>query len=132
MMTNAVRPGQIVVVAGRSPADRGEYVGAADTQEQAWTIAARSGIHHRMISYIVAGRQKLPREAVLDAQRDIKDVCDAVASMVRDDGTGDLGVIVRQALADDPAVTVDEIADIVREARRDAAVERKRERDARR
>src|SRR3954465_12149146 len=109
MTTNAVRPGQIVVVAGRSysgssePADRGEYVGAADTQMQAELIAARSGIHHRMISYIVAGREKLPREAVLvEAQRDAKDVCDAVASMVGDDGTGDLGVIVRQALADDP------------------------------
>lgn len=67
-----VRPGQIVVVAGRTysgavePADRGEYIGHADTREDAEFIGARSGIHHRMLSYVVAGEEKLPRGATLD------------------------------------------------------------------
>lgn len=70
-----VRPGQIVVVAGRTyngasePADRGEYIGAADTREAAEAIGDRSGIHHRMLSYIVAGEEKLPRGAELPEVR---------------------------------------------------------------
>lgn len=54
------------------------------------------------------------------------DLFSAVSSLVGDDGTGDLGIIVRQALNDDPSATVDDIAAIVREAREDAAAERLR------
>lgn len=39
----------------------------------------------------------------------------------RDDGT--IGIIVRQALRDDPQATAEEIAEIIREARADAASE---------
>lgn len=49
------------------------------------------------------------------------DLVAAVSAMVGDDGTGDLGIIVREALADDATVTAAEIADIVREARADHA-----------
>ena len=40
-----------------------------------------------------------------------------------DDGTDDLGIIVRQAIADDPDCTAQDILGIVREARQDAATE---------
>jgi hypothetical protein len=53
------------------------------------------------------------------------DILSALASL--DDGTGTLGIIVDQALADDPAVTVDEVREIVREAKADAQVEAARE-----
>lgn len=42
---------------------------------------------------------------------------------IADDGTGDLGIIVRQALTDDPRATAEDIAEIVREARADARAE---------
>jgi hypothetical protein len=51
------------------------------------------------------------------------ELIDAVAALTGDDGTGDLGVIVRQALRDDPAAAAWEIAEIVREARADASGE---------
>lgn len=57
----------------------------------------------------------------------VRNVCDEVAGLVGDDGTGDLGIIVRQALAEDPTVSAEAIAETVREARRDATVERERE-----
>lgn len=41
-----------------------------------------------------------------------------------DDGTGTLGIIIRQALVDDPAATAGDIAEIVREAIADAREER--------
>ena len=48
-----------------------------------------------------------------------------VESIVGDaDGSGDIGVIVRQALRDDAHATAEAIAEIVREARADAAAER--------
>lgn len=71
VVSTTVRPGQVVVVAGRSysgaaqPADRGEYIGHADTREAAEFIGARSGMHNRMLSYIVAGEERLPRGAEL-------------------------------------------------------------------
>lgn len=43
-----------------------------------------------------------------------------------DDGTGDLGVIVDRAIADDPNVTAADVREIVLAARRDAAEERSR------
>jgi hypothetical protein len=46
------------------------------------------------------------------------DMCAALVDL--DDGTGDLGVIVRQALADDPDATVQDIREIVAEAREEA------------
>lgn len=52
------------------------------------------------------------------------DLCIEVAALVGDDGTGDLGIIVRQALSDDANATAESIAEIVREARRDWAAER--------
>jgi len=48
--------------------------------------------------------------------------------LVGDDGSGTLGIIVRQALADDPESTAEDCAAIVREAIADAAAERERER----
>lgn len=47
-----------------------------------------------------------------------------VAAIVGDDGTGDLGGITAQALKDDPSATAEDIAEIVREARADAKLER--------
>ncbi len=47
-----------------------------------------------------------------------------VGCIVGDDGTGDIRVIVDHALAEDPAATAEDIAEIVREARADAAAER--------
>lgn len=64
------------------------------------------------------------RAEVLAPAYDLPAMLADVARQVGDDGTGDLGIIVRQALADDPAATVDDIVTIVREAREDAARER--------
>ncbi len=55
---------------------------------------------------------------------DRKNLIAELAAVVGDDGTGDLGVIVDTALADDPSVSVAELVDIVREARSDASLER--------
>ena len=54
----------------------------------------------------------------------VLDLIAEVARLVGDDGTGDLGIIVRQAVADDPSCKPAEIADIVRDAREEAAAER--------
>lgn len=54
-----------------------------------------------------------------------------VLDAVGHDGTGDVGVIVRQALADDPAATVEDIVEIVRAAREYAMREAEREAPAR-
>lgn len=43
-----------------------------------------------------------------------------------DHGDGCLGIIVDQALADDPECTIDDVREIVEEAERDAAVGRER------
>lgn len=47
-----------------------------------------------------------------------------VEAVVGSDGASDIRVIVDAALADDPNVTVDEVVEIVREARREAAADR--------
>lgn len=57
-----------------------------------------------------------------DTQR-IAEMIKGVALRCGDDGTGDIGLIVRQAIADDPDVTVDEIVEIVRTARSDFAAD---------
>jgi hypothetical protein len=49
-----------------------------------------------------------------------------VSSVVGDDGTGDLGVIVDHALAQDPDVAIDDVAQTALEAREDARLERER------
>jgi hypothetical protein len=54
-------------------------------------------------------------------QETINDMVDSVAALVSSDGSGDLGLIVRLALADDPTASAEDIADIVREARQEAA-----------
>ena len=46
-----------------------------------------------------------------------------VCAIVKDDGTGTIRVIVDHALIDDPNATAEDIAEIVREARQDAASE---------
>lgn len=76
------------------------------------------------IGYAVANGDMTVREAV--ATR-VSDMLARVSRLVGDDGTGDLGVIVRQALSDDPTTTADAIAEIVAEARRDARIEAERE-----
>lgn len=53
-------------------------------------------------------------------------MCIVVAGIVGDDGTGTLGVIVRQALRENRRASPYKIAEIVREARADAAVEAER------
>lgn len=55
---------------------------------------------------------------------DIRDMIAAVETITGDDGTGDLGIIVRQALRDDPAATAEDIAAIVVDARADARRDR--------
>jgi hypothetical protein len=67
-----------------------------------------------------------PGAAVGDVTDDRRFLVDGVAALVGDDGTGDLGVIVRQALIDDPSATAGGIAEIVREARAEARIERGR------
>lgn len=62
----------------------------------------------------------------VDARWTARQLAAEVAAMGGDDGTGDLRVIVDYALRDDPNVTADEVANIVREARADAAAERER------
>lgn len=58
-----------------------------------------------------------------------RDVMETVAQVeaagVRDDGTGDLGIIVRQGLRDGD--TVQQIVETIREARADARTEAARE-----
>lgn len=54
------------------------------------------------------------------------DTTDRIATLLSatadlDDGTGTLGIIVRQALIDDPAVTAAEVREIVETAIADAA-----------
>jgi hypothetical protein len=51
---------------------------------------------------------------------DAKTMIAEVAVLVGDDGTDNLGVIVRQALIDDPDATPEDIAAIVRDARDEA------------
>ena len=51
-----------------------------------------------------------------------EEILSAVAIRVRDDGTGDLGIIVDHASDTD---TVDDIVDVVIEARADAELERR-------
>lgn len=51
------------------------------------------------------------------------DILSALISL--DDGTGTLGIIVDQALADDPAVTVAAVREIVTEAIADAIADAK-------
>jgi hypothetical protein len=51
---------------------------------------------------------------------DAKTMIAEVAVLVGDDGTDNLGVIVRQALIDDPDATPEDIAAIVRDAREEA------------
>lgn len=53
------------------------------------------------------------------------EIISALSSL--DDGTGTLGIIVRQALVDDPGVTVEEVRAIVQEAIADAKAERERD-----
>lgn len=48
----------------------------------------------------------------------------AVEALVGDDGTGDNGVIIDTALAENPNVTAAEIAEIIYAARADARAER--------
>lgn len=67
--------------------------------------------------YVILG--SLSDVQVVNGRR--AELLSVVASMVGDDGTGDLGVIVDQALADDAEVTAQEVAEIVREAREEAA-----------
>lgn len=53
-----------------------------------------------------------------------QEMCAKVEALVEDiDGSGDIGVIVRQALKDDPHATAEAIAEIVREAREDVRIE---------
>ena len=47
----------------------------------------------------------------------LADLCDL------DDGTGTIGIIIRQAISDDPSVTTETVREIVREAITDAATE---------
>lgn len=54
-----------------------------------------------------------------------EDLIDRVVTAVGSDGSGDIGIIVRQALRDDPHVTVAEIVAIVRQARTEWAAERR-------
>ncbi|MGQ0834971.1 MAG: hypothetical protein ACT4O5_08660 [Gammaproteobacteria bacterium] len=62
--------------------------------------------------------------AVVDTTRSVdpRDVCARLSEY--DDGTGDLEIIVRQALKDDPAATDEDIIEIIEEARADAERER--------
>lgn len=64
-----------------------------------------------------------PGLVYVDASPLIETLVSGAAALVGNDGTGDLGVIVRQALIDDPATTVKDVARIVREAREDAAID---------
>lgn len=50
-----------------------------------------------------------------------------VAALVGDDGTGDLGIIVRQALTDDSNVSAEDIAAVMRDAREEARARDDRE-----
>lgn len=74
---------------------------------------------------VVSGKATSLRERET-AEEIAKAMIREVAAVVGDDGTGDLGIIVRQALADDPAATASEIAEIVVEARETATAERER------
>jgi len=50
-----------------------------------------------------------------------------LALVVGDDGTGDLGIIVDVAIETGDEISIDSLAEIVRQARRDARAERARE-----
>jgi hypothetical protein len=66
----------------------------------------------------------LTSSAVDRLARHLTDTIATVALLVEDDdGTGDIGIIVRQALRDDPTATARDIAQIVRDARADALAE---------
>ncbi len=54
----------------------------------------------------------------------VADLVVEVGALVGDDGTGDNGIIIREALRDDPGVTAAQIAEIIRESRQDAALDR--------
>lgn len=54
--------------------------------------------------------------------RDPRDICARLSAY--DDGHGILGIIVRQALRDNPSVTDEEIIEIIRESREQAEADR--------
>lgn len=56
------------------------------------------------------------RKQFVKVSKDPRDVAVRVAAVIGDDGTGDLGIIVRQALIDNPNATDEDIITIVREA----------------
>ena len=58
----------------------------------------------------------------LDDTTHVMRLCAELSAL--DDGTGDLGIIVREALRADPEVSAADIATIVREARRDHALDK--------
>jgi hypothetical protein len=59
-----------------------------------------------------------------DCADDINDLPRAVAALVGDDGTGDIGIIARTTVHHDITATDEEIAEIVREARAEHAANR--------
>lgn len=65
-MTTHVKPGQYMVVANSSPADRGDLVAVADTDDEAYLLARRSGYHMGVLTLAVAGDDRTPRGAELD------------------------------------------------------------------
>lgn len=82
------------------------------------TEEARSGLS-------VSEAREIAREdeGLIYIEIDPSEMIASVAKIVGDDGTGDLGIIVREALTANHAVTVRDIVEIVREAREDAALE---------
>lgn len=79
--------------------------------------ADAEGRKPRCIATIRDGKHVYNTDA--EATRLTRELADRVGS----DGSDDLRVIVDQALADDPNVTIETLAEIVEEARQDAARE---------
>jgi hypothetical protein len=115
MTRGGIRPN-----AGRKPGkvevrDKVLPVRVSEARLTAWReAAAREGL--TLTEWVEVKLDSATTEGEMEAKAMIGEV----ASLVSDDGTGDLGVIVRQALEDDANATAEEIAEIVREAREEA------------
>jgi hypothetical protein len=103
-------------------------VGGADDIDEAWALAVDEAREHGVPARLMPHESgEVTRTWEPMPMRDPAALAAEVGAMVGDDGSGDLRVIVEQALRDDPSVTAEAIAEIVGEARAEWAVERAHE-----
>lgn len=95
----------------------------ADTDGNGYETTAWSAYESQERCDADSDGARAPRITAIDRARELAAEVRALDPRL-DDGTGDLGVIVRQALKDDVDATAEEVVAIIREALADAERER--------